>query len=132
MKHIALMTIAILYLIFNVIQLDTIHDNDKINNRKALEILVGESGADFVNSVASNPILNNYQQKLYKEANFDETKRFSTGKEGFKKPYLFMLFLKDCGILFLKLLMFYITIKVLFIIYRSISQRRKNKLQIAN
>ena len=35
MKHIALMTIAILYLIFNVIQLDTIHDNDKINNKKA-------------------------------------------------------------------------------------------------
>ena len=88
--------------------------------------------ADFVNSVASNSILNNYQQKLYKEANFDETKRFSTGKEGFKKPYLFMLFLKDCGILFLKLLMFYITIKVSFIIYRSISQRRKNKLQTAN
>ena len=83
MKHIALMTIAILYLIFNVIQLDTIHDNDKINNRKALEVLVGESGVDFVNSVASNSILNNYQQKLYKEANFDETKKFSTGKEGF-------------------------------------------------
>ena len=65
MKHIALMTIAILYLIFNVIQLDTIHDNDKINNKKALEILVGESGADFVNSVASNSILNNYQQNIY-------------------------------------------------------------------
>ena len=84
---------------------------------EGLEVLVGKSGVDFVNSVASNPILNNYQQKLYKEANFDETKRFSTGKEGFKKPYLFMLFLKDCGILFLKLLMFYISIKVLFIIY---------------
>lgn len=96
LKHIVFLAIPILYLIFSVIQLNTIHDNEIMNNKKVLVGLVGENGANIVNSVANNQYLKEYQRKLYEEANFDDTKKYSTGKEGFKRPYLFFLFLKDC------------------------------------
>ena len=64
-----------------MIQLNTIHDNEIMNNKKVLVGLVGENGANIVNSVANNQYLKEYQRKLYEEANFDDTKKYSTGEQ---------------------------------------------------
>lgn len=130
LKHIVFLTIPILYLIFSVIQLNTIHDNEIINNKRVLVGLVGENGANIVNSVANNQYLKEYQRKLYEEANFDDTKKYSTGKEGFKRPYLFFLFLKDCFFFAFKVVSILILIIFCKLLIDTLRNPKKDKEMI--
>ena len=95
MKHFLLIILGLSYFAFNLLQLNTINNDGVIQSRAVLENFVSKETADTINSIATNSFLKSYQDKLYLEANFDESKHFSTSKEGFKKPYLFFLFLKD-------------------------------------
>lgn len=99
MKFLLLFTIGLTYLAFNVINLDTVDNNSNLNYRSVLENFVSSETVDKINSITSN---NSYKEKLYTEANFDDTGLgLTNSKEGFKKPYLFFIFLKDIAIYFL-------------------------------
>lgn len=130
MKHIILITIGLIYLVFNVLQLNTINNDGIINNRKVLESFVSVETVDTINSIASNSFLKDYSNKLYLRADFNEDSKFSTGKEGFKKPYLFYLFLQDALFFIFKVVMLYFMIKISFKLLISILKDRKIKREV--
>lgn len=127
MKHIILITIGLIYLVFNVLQLNTINNDGIINNRKVLESFVSAETADTINSIASNSFLKDYSEELYSRADFNEDSKFSTGKEGFKKPYMFFIFLQDALFFIFKIVMLYFMIKIAFKLLISILKDRKIK-----
>ena len=124
MKHILLITISILYFTFQVINLDTIEDTN-INYRAVAENFISSETVDKINSIASN----DYKTKLYAEADFNPDAGITTGKEGFKKPYLFMLFLKDNAIIALKIITLLVLSFIAFKIFVSILRAGKSNKQ---
>lgn len=125
MKHILLITISILYFTFQVINLDTIEDTN-INYRAVAENFISSETVDKINSIASN----DYKTKLYAEADFDENAGITTGKEGFKKPYLFMLFLKDNAVIAFKIITLLVLSFIAFRVFVSILRDRKSKINL--
>lgn len=130
MKHIILIIIGLIYLVFNVLQLNTINNDGIINNRKVLESFVSAETADTINSIASNSFLKDYSNELYLRADFNEDSKFSAGKEGFKKPYMFYLFLQDSLFFILKIVAIYFMIKISFKLLISILKDRKIKREV--
>jgi hypothetical protein len=66
-----------------------------INYEKGTKVIAGEKTIDTFNSITNNDFLNSYREKLHREANFSENKTDFSGKNGFKRDFLFILYLKD-------------------------------------
>jgi hypothetical protein len=104
MKHFLLIILAVSYFAYNILSLNSISNDGVIQSRSVLENFVSSSTVDKINSISENKILKGYYNKLYLEADFKEKKTLTTGKEGFKKPFLFFLFLKDISFTIFKVL----------------------------
>ena len=63
--------------------------------QKGTKVIAGEKTIDTFNSITNNDFLNSYREKLHREANFSENKTDFSGKNGFKRDFLFILYLKD-------------------------------------
>lgn len=122
--RVLLISVSICYLIFQVISLSSINNNGIIQSKEVLKVFVSESMVDKINSVSDNSFLQNYYDKLYEEANFQES-TLSVSKEGFKKPYLFFLFLKDIVVNFFKVFLLIFLIKIAINLSKRIYKERK-------
>ena len=98
----SLVIIALIYMSFLFIQTGEINDG-VINYEKASKTIAGDKTIDTFNSITNNDFLNSYREKLHREANFSENKMDFSGKNGFKRDFLFLLYLKDALIFIAKL-----------------------------
>lgn len=127
MKHLLLIFLGLSYFVFNLLQLNTINNDGVIQSRAVLENFVSKETADTINSIATNSFLKSYQDKLYLEADFDESKHITTSKEGFKKPYMFFLFLKDLLFTVLKIVALVVMIFLSYKLSISILKDKREK-----
>lgn len=90
----SLVIFGLIYLSFLFINTGEINDG-VINYQKGTKVIAGEKTIDTFNSITNNDFLNSYREKLHREANFSENKTDFSGKNGFKRDFLFILYLKD-------------------------------------
>lgn len=90
----SLVIFALIYMSFLFVNTGEINDGI-INYEKGTKVIAGEKTIDTFNSITNNDFLNSYREKLHREANFSENKTDFSGKNGFKRDYLFILYLKD-------------------------------------
>lgn len=98
----SLVIIALIYMSFLFINTSEINDG-ALNFEKASKTIAGDKTIDTFNSITNNDFLNSYREKLHREANFSENKMDFSGKNGFKRDFLFLLYLKDALIFIAKL-----------------------------
>ena len=98
----SLVIIALIYMSFLFINTGEINDG-ALNFEKASKTIAGEKTIETFNSITNNDFLNSYREKLHREANFSENKMDFSGKNGFKRDFLFLLYLKDALIFIAKL-----------------------------
>lgn len=98
----SLVIIALIYMSFLFIQTGEINDG-ALNFEKASKTIAGDKTIETFNSITNNDFLNSYREKLHREANFSENKMDFSGKNGFKRDFLFLLYLKDALIFIAKL-----------------------------
>lgn len=127
MKHFLLISVAISYFIFQIISLNSINNNGIIQSKSVLEVFISESKIDKINSISENSFLKDYYNKLYTEADFQDEKELSFSKEGFKKPYLFFLFLKDVLVKFFNVFLFIFLVVIAFKLIKSIYREKKER-----
>ncbi len=90
----SLVIFALIYMSFLFVNTGEINDGI-INYEKGTKVIAGEKTIDTFNSITNNDFLNSYREKLHREANFSENKTDFSGKNGFKRDFLFILYLKD-------------------------------------
>jgi hypothetical protein len=133
LKHFLLIILAVSYFAYNILSLDSISNDGVIQSRAVLENFVSSSTVDKINSISENKILKGYYNKLYLEADFKEKKGLTTNKEGFKKPFLFFLFLKDISFTIFKVLalmvMCFFAVRLSISILRDRKTKPKSSLQ---
>ena len=98
----SLVIFALIYMSFLFVNTGEINDGI-INYEKGTKVIAGEKTIDTFNSITNNDFLNSYREKLHREANFSENKTDFSGKNGFKRDFLFLLYLKDALIFIAKL-----------------------------
>lgn len=98
----SLVIIALIYMSFLFVQTGEINDG-ALNFEKASKTIAGDRTIETFNSITNNDFLNSYREKLHREANFSENKMDFSGKNGFKRDFLFLLYLKDALIFIAKL-----------------------------
>jgi hypothetical protein len=98
----SLVIIALIYMSFLFINTSEINDG-ALNFEKASKTIAGDKTIETFNSITNNDFLNSYREKLHREANFSENKMDFSGKNGFKRDFLFLLYLKDALIFIAKL-----------------------------
>lgn len=98
----SLVIFALIYMSFLFINTGEINDG-VINYEKATKVIAGDKTIETFNSLTNNDFLNSYREKLHREANFSENKMDFSGKNGFKRDFLFILYLKDALIFIAKL-----------------------------
>lgn len=98
----SLVIIALIYMSFLFINTGEINDG-ALNFEKASKTIAGDKTIETFNSITNNDFLNSYREKLHREANFSENKMDFSGKNGFKRDFLFLLYLKDALIFIAKL-----------------------------
>lgn len=122
MKKFTIFLIGLLYLSFLFIHSEEVEDTGFINAKSGFAVIVGavfsigkngiteeektKTGLKVLNKyneIISNENIVNYKEKLNKEANFEKGKFLDSGKNGFKRDYLFLLYLKDALIFIAKL-----------------------------
>lgn len=122
MKQFIIFLIGFLYLSFLFINSEGVEDTGLINAKSGFAVIVGsalsvgkddltkqekvETGLKVLNKyneIISNENIVNYKENLNKEANFEKGKILDSGKNGFKRDFLFLLYLKDALIFIAKL-----------------------------
>ena len=98
----SLVIIALIYMSFLFVQTGEINDG-ALNFEKASKTIAGDRTIETFNSITNNDFLNSYREKLHREANFSENNMDFSGKNGFKRDFLFLLYLKDALIFIAKL-----------------------------
>lgn len=106
-----ILPLAILYFIFQVVNLDKIENNRGGNWKSSLSVVIGEGTVDAINSFQDYTA--SYKASLYDEADFGRASFNEVSKEDFKKPYLFWIFLKQTIWTLLKIAALFILIRLL-------------------